>query len=1106
MPDPDLVYQPDGRLGAFVQHLDAVRTLFIGDPDSYPEGGAMGLLDTGAEVRFFSMAQARLAGAIPAGLYGIRHGGLWYVVVNPDGRAPEPARSDSSSYLADDFDPLLIAKDFVLDWEGASHLTPEDVLSPGTYFRRAGTNDYGMVVSHRRVDGDVQYTVDVRGERLTLGGREVEPVSGHPSDPMMWLDAPPAGPDEMRLTLAWNKLRHPLTDVLYSYRASRTLFRPYQFKPILKMMNGFSHRLLIADEVGLGKTIEAGLVWSELQGRAPLQRVLVVCPSSLTLKWQTEMRRRFDRRLEVVDAVAWQRLFSEMEDGHQASFFGVVSMERLRSSEEVLERLASLGIRFDLVIVDEAHRMRNPGNLTHAMGEILATSADALILLTATPVNLGNRDLFTLLNFLDPAQFTSPELFEAQARPNAIVNEAASLLLKNQDAGLVREKLEELRGDPLGRVLIQRPDVQELMEALDGNRALTPAQMHAAKRTMAGMGPFSNYISRTRKRDVPDAKAIRCPVTLSVEWTAEEVEFYNAVRRWTRDRALREGHPPGFVEQMPLRQTASCIPAMVRRLRQSSADSLDDDYLAQADYVADQGEVVAQLDVRVPVRDTKFEKLLEALTQVRRAGFRQVMIFSYFRFTLDYLSDQLSSRGFKVRVMHGGVDPRDRDTIQSDFRAGAFEVLLLSEVGSEGLDFEFCGALVNYDLPWNPMRVEQRIGRLDRFGQKHERIHIYNFSVSGTVEDQILLRLFDRIKVFESSIGELEPILADVIDDLEEILVSPFMTESERSQRALEIEVALAAKEELLRQLKEQEGSLTSLDNLLIDGFEADNPGRGRYVSSSEIFAIVADLCRRTKADVSRNGEDKLTIKPSVQLAEEVGKQNHADKAVPIHDLPARLRGREPVKAGFNPETMAEHEVLLTVRHPLVRAGLRLIEKDPSALKRFGHVSLVERPERQALAAVSLLEFSGVRQSLELTASVVDSRGRALTELADLLFAGLTSDTVLPGVLPLPADLHRLFAAVDDLADHERISRQRDREIHDGAFIEARRASVEHSYEIQSSQVRERLWGASNPRIVRMLEGQLRNLRLRKDETLDGLSGLPTSTTRKLLCVVAVDY
>ena len=1107
MPDPDLAYEPGTDVVEFVTRVGAEGLLFMGDPDSFPAGGSQALLSIGVEVRFTVSAQAkRFGGLMPSGLYAVKSRGAWFVLVHCRGKDATRAREESSSYIADELDPLLIASDFIEDWDDATVLTPEDVLLAGTYFRRRGGNDYGLIVGHKRIQDQIQYTVDVRGERLTLGREEIELVEGDPMDPLVWLEAPPAGPDEMRLTLAWNKLRHPLTDVLYSYRASRTLFRPYQFKPILKMMNGFDQRILIADEVGLGKTIEAGLVWSELQGRSSMQRVLVVCPSSLTLKWQTEMRRRFDRRLDNLDAAAWERFLLDYEGGQQEPLLGVVSMERLRMLTNVMERIIDLGVRFDLVIIDEAHRMRNPGNRTHEMGETLASAADALVLLTATPVNLGNRDLFTLLQFLDPAQFTSSDMFEAQARPNAIVNMAAAMLVREHRPTEVRERLLSLKDDPLGHVILDRPDVQALLETLGATDRLSPRQLDAAKRVMAGMGPFSNYISRTRKKDVPDAKAVRFPVTLSVEWTQEEQDFYDAVRTWTRDRALREGHPPGFIEQMPLRQTASCIPAMIRRLQTPEIATSDEDYLAESDQLPGSDFIVPKVDVPAPRRDTKYEKLLEALTQVREAGFKQVIIFSYFRLTLQYLSERLSSEGLDVRVMHGGVSPVERDAIQRDFRSGAFEILLMSEVGSEGLDFEFCGALVNYDLPWNPMRVEQRIGRLDRFGQKHERIHIYNFSVSGTVEDRILLRLYDRIRVFEASIGELEPILADIIDDLQQVLVSPQMTDSERAQRALEIEVALEAKDHVIQQLREHEGSLTSLDNLLIDGFEDDNPGRGRYVSSSELLSVVSDLCRRTDAQVSPLPDDKAVIRSSVKLADEVGRQQHSDAAMPIDNLLARLYGKEEVTVGFNPETLVDGEVLLTVRHPLVRAGIRLIDDDPGALKRFGHVALSSRPTSQAVAAISLLEFSGVRDSLELSASIVAADGRPLDGMVDDLFQSLTSNTSLPGSLVLPPNLDELFALVDDQADRERLRRQSERSIHDEAFRAERRAAIEHSYEMQRSQVERRLQSSIDERIVRLHRGRLRNLQAQRDQKVAGLATKSTTTTRKLLSILVLDY
>lgn len=1107
MPDPDLAYEPGAHIAEFVARMGAEGVLFIGDPDLYPDGGADALLSLGPEVHYVVSAQAKRLGALmPTGLYAVKSRGVWFVVVHCWGKSAMNPSQDSSSYIEDDSDPLLIASDFVRDWSEASVLTPEDVLPPGTYFRRRGGGEFGVIVGHKRVQGQIQYTVNVRGERLTLGRDEIEVVEGDPMDPLVWLDAPPAGPGEMRLTLAWNKLRHPLTDVLYSYRASHTLFRPYQFKPILKMLNGVDQRILIADEVGLGKTIEAGLVWSELQGRSSMQRVLVVCPSSLTLKWQTEMRRRFDRRLEDMDVAAWERFFQDYESGQQDPLLGVISIERLRMSRGVLERIVDLGVRFDLVIVDEAHRMRNPGTLTHEMGETLASAADALVLLTATPVNLGNRDLFTLLQFLDPAQFTSFELFNAQARPNAIVNEAAAMLLREGSPPEVRDRLLALRSDPLGHVVLDRADVRELLDTLGATQRLAPSQMITAKRVIAGMGPFSNYISRTRKRDVPDAKAVRFPVTLSVEWTQEEQDFYDAVRSWVRQRALSEGHPPGFIEQMPLRQTASCIPAMVRRLQSTEDTEPDEDYLAESDGLPGDHFVVPNIDVPVPERDTKYEKLREAIDQVREAGFKQIIIFSYFRLTLQYLCERLLSEGFGVRVMHGGVSPMHRDAIQRDFRSGEFEILLMSEVGSEGLDFEFCGALVNYDLPWNPMRVEQRIGRLDRFGQKHERIHIYNFAVSGTVEDRILLRLYDRIRIFESSIGELEPLLADIIVELQEVFVSPLMTESERTQRALEIEVALGAKEQDIQQLREHEGSLTSLDNLLIDGFEDDNPGRGRYVSSYELLSIVTDLCRRTEAKVAAIPDDKAIIESSVRLAEEVGRQQHKDSSVPSDDLLARLYGRQRVTVGFNPETLTEGDFLLTVRHPLVRAGIRLIDQDPSALMRFGHLALSSNPTQQALAAISLLEFSGIRDSLELTASIIGTDGRPLDGLVDGLFQSLTSDTSRQGALPLPQDLERLFKLVDDQADRERLQRQTERSRHDEAFRAERRATIEHSYEMQRASVEQRLQKSTDERILRLYRGRLRNLRTQRDQRLAGLPARSTTATRKLLAILVLDY
>ena len=210
-------------------------------------------------------------------------------------------------------------------------------------------------------------------------------------------------------------------------------------------------------------------------------------------------------------------------------------------------------------------------------------------------------------------------------------------------------------------------------------------------------------------------------------------------------------------------------------------------------------------------------------------------MFSFFRRTLAYLRQRLAGE-FSVRVMDGSVPQDDRVRIMEDFREGKFDVLLLSEVGSEGLDFEFVGALVNYDLPWNPMRVEQRIGRLDRFGQKHERIHILNFHVPGTIETDIFDRLYQRIHVFEESIGELEPILRSQVGQLTRAVLDPRRSDAERQAEVDRIGLAIENKRADLDDLQSQaSGLMTGLDEILIDGFEESVVNAGRYIGANEV-------------------------------------------------------------------------------------------------------------------------------------------------------------------------------------------------------------------------------------------------------------------------------
>jgi superfamily II DNA or RNA helicase len=1109
--DDEVSYEPDlAGFAEAVSRLDVTEVLVVGEPSEILVASCH---DVVPDLRFITDGPSlKLASRLDPGYYAVRSQGVRRVVIR-EGRPGTDVRSRTErlAHIADDWDALVIASDLANgSWASAVQVTDEDVWSVGTHVHVIGTNDFGRIVSHKRLPGALQYTVDVRGIHKTITSTQLSRLPGDVNDPHLWISLPPATAQEISLTVAWTKLRHPLTDVLYSFRASRTLFRPYQFKPVLKMIDGEDHRLLIADEVGLGKTIEAGLIWSELEGRNPLDRVLILCPASLTTKWQTEMERRFDRKLRLLGRSDWDDFLAALERGQQAPLFGVDSIERLRITD-VPERLIECGARFDLIVIDEAHKLRNPGTATHALGQALADAADALVLLTATPVNLGNRDLFTLLGLLDEGRFSDQSMLELENEPNAIINRSAALLLDpDVHPQTVRATLMLLHDHPVGRSIMKRPDAMRLVQQLDTTAPLTPHELARAKRVLASLGMFSPYITRTRKVDVPDAKAVRSPHTLPVQWTGQERDFYQAVRSWVGAKARQQGTPPGFVEQMPLRQTASCIPAMAERMRLQAADNAPDtdaDYLAEVGLVDETDDsTLPQIDVPVPAHDTKFEVLVEALDAVRSAGLSQVMIFSYFRLTLSYLDRRLRELGHTTRVMHGGVALADREQIMADFRAATFEILLISEVGSEGLDFEFCGALVNYDLPWNPMRVEQRIGRLDRFGQQHEKILIFNFAVQDTIEDRILLRLYERIGVFERSIGELEPIIAEEIDDLAVLMADVRLTPQEQEIRAHQIEVALSAKEDQIDQLRASEGSLTQLDKVLIDGFEDDNPGRGRFVGPEELALLMLDLANRTDSSVMVLPSSKaLDLVGSPELAARLRDLLRRESHPNPGSLIQRIQDSARVRLALDPVEADARTPLLSVRHPLVRLAVDSIRADALALKRFGHVALSDEPKEQLVALLTLVEGTGLRSFLRLEPTVVDGSGAARPEVGDELLQAFSTGIVLPGILPVPREMASLYETAQAIADRVRLETERELQEYNTSLIVARRESLTHSTEVKMNATREQLAKATDHRIRRMHEGRLRNLRDFLVNTLHQLESSRAMVTTERVAVLVVD-
>lgn len=402
MSEHDLLYRPPQDGWGWIADLSPSGCLVIGH---VPDGERDNICAISTEVR--ELHSSPFTTKVHCGAYAILNGGEWHALIVSTGLQPRSAASGNKRSVDDSHLEMAMLA-FEVHWKDGTPFAGDSLFQVGDLVQPVDGGPIGRVRSITSGSTGYSYVVDAGDAYKQFTQQALKRVAGNPKDPAFWLSAPPAGAAGIALTLTWTKLRHHLTDTLYSFASSKTLFRAYQFKPVLKLLNGSSGRLLIADEVGLGKTIEAGLIWSELEQRVRLERVLVVAPSALTRKWKAEMSQRFDRELDILKPADLEKFASELADRAEPSLRGIISLESLRVADSVLDQLTELHPRFDLVIVDEAHYLRNRESKSHALGRLLVDWSDYLLLLSATPLNLGNDDLFNLMSLLDEEPVRRP--------------------------------------------------------------------------------------------------------------------------------------------------------------------------------------------------------------------------------------------------------------------------------------------------------------------------------------------------------------------------------------------------------------------------------------------------------------------------------------------------------------------------------------------------------------------------------------------------------------------------------------------------------------------------------------------------------------------------
>lgn len=989
--------------------IDFQRILFIGEPDPALTKTAS---ESGIETRHYTPSRLN---RMPFGNTSFKaSNGQWYLCISSGGMSNLESVTDGRQDWLEDEDPILnLTLAFETFWQQGKPVGSSAQFGVGDTVQLLPDNTVGKVDKVQIIAGEPRYAVLTSRGILNVFESELERLSIMPGDTSTWISSRPADAETIALTITGTKLRDPLTDVIYSFQTSRTLFRPYQFRPVLKMLTGANQRLLIADEVGLGKTIEAGLIWSELEFRSPLESVLVVCPSALKHKWQSEMKNRFDRELKDLSSQVLDEWITSLEKGRPDKITAVASLEGLRTSKH-LDRLAELAPRFDLVIVDEAHYLRNAGNRSNELGRHLSDWADAMVFLSATPLNLGTSDLFNLLSLLDDVQFFDKSTFDLQIEPNMYLNQVARRLSElNLNPRDLLPVLDNIQNTAMGDSIVSRTDYERLYELLDQDE-LNLRDISDAKRHLGELNSLASVFTRTRKAETPEKRAIREPISVFVEWTEQEREIYDAIRSFLISRARRQGQIPGFQLQNPLRQAASCLPAVLELLKgdKYGLRDEDEDHLEftsdsdEEDEVPSIHELITQLGQLPKLEiDSKYRDFEEGLRRAREGGSDQALVFSFFTRTIVYLEKRLLEDGYKVKIMYGKTPRDQRQIVMNQFRNKEFDILICSEVGSEGLDFEFCNILVNYDLPWNPMRVEQRIGRLDRFGQKADKIFILNIRIPGTIEDDIFMRLFNRIGVFEDSIGELEPILRDEIRDITSVLLDPKLTNTELEFEVQRFGIAVEKKRKDLDDLATHKNLVAGIDAFLIEGFDEYTPGRGRFLGKDEIVRVVSRYLAKNHGSLTQSDANHWNIIGSPTIASSLREQiksNSSGTTLGIATLARELDGRQPgLRVTFDPETAAKESIeLISVRNPLLRCVKEDLVANENLWSRFGAVSVPQISHESLsfggryLVGIHLARAQGVRPSLELWTTAYDlSTQEIVNGPGDALLQSLAANT-----------------------------------------------------------------------------------------------------------------
>lgn len=541
----------------------------------------------------------------------------------------------------------------------------------------------------------------------------------------------------LRYVTLLSKIKNETAGGFLSSLASGIIPLPHQLHVLNRAMETNNIRYILADEVGLGKTIEAGMIIRELKSRGLVSRILVVCPTGLVTQWASEMQEKFHEKFQVIlpsDYDTIRRLTDN--DDVYGQFDQVISpMDSIKPiekhagwSEEKVEKYneeriySIINSGWDLIIIDEAHRVAGSSGevARYKLGNLLAQASPYLLLLSATPHNGKTEPFLRLIRLLDADAFPNAKsIVREQVAPYLIrtekreaIDNNGNLLFKNRITHLVTISWDE-------RNNLQR----ELYEMV------------------------SSYVSETYNKALRNRKKNMCLIFLLIIMQRMVTSSTAAIQQ-SLERRLSV-----------LKEQRTCV----GNLKEEDLDELNiEDGVEEAieaisldmDLEIEELQQIVSLakQAQFQNRDAKVEPLIMEIDAILSADRSQkIIIFTEFVATQKYLQELLVNIGYSVTILNGGMSIDERNAAMQEFRTST-SIFISTDAGGEGLNLQFANIIINYDLPWNPMKIEQRCGRVDRIGQQRD-VHIYNFIVGETVENRVREVLEEKLSVILKEMG-----------------------------------------------------------------------------------------------------------------------------------------------------------------------------------------------------------------------------------------------------------------------------------------------------------------------------------------------------------------